>query len=185
MGRRVAQGVGRSRGAAPRAGGAIGRAEMAVRALLHYALEVPDQTVGERFYQDFGLVSESRRDDAVHLRPAPLACETVLLYAGPRKRLHHIAFGAPGAAFEATAGALRRAPGHTPAGGPPPPPPPPRRSGSTRPATSRAWPCADIPSGRRRGRAGWAMSCFSPRTSTGRSTSTRACSASDSPIEPD
>ena len=81
---------------------------MAVRALLHYALEVPDQTVGERFYQDFGLVSESRRDDAVHLRPAPLACETVLLYAGPRKRLHHIAFGAPGAAFEATKESLRR-----------------------------------------------------------------------------
>jgi hypothetical protein len=28
---------------------------MAVRALLHYALEVPDQTVGERFYRTRGF----------------------------------------------------------------------------------------------------------------------------------
>ena len=45
---------------------------MAVRALLHYALEVPDQTVGEKFYRNFGLVDEAGSDDAVHLRPAPL-----------------------------------------------------------------------------------------------------------------
>ena len=41
---------------------------MAVRALLHYALEVPDQTVGEKFYTSFGLVDEARRDGAVALR---------------------------------------------------------------------------------------------------------------------
>ncbi|MBI1845376.1 MAG: VOC family protein [Candidatus Rokubacteria bacterium] len=82
---------------------------MAVRALLHYALEVPDQTVGEKFYRNFGLVDEPARDGAVHLRPARLERESVLLYAGPRKRLHHLAFGAAGDEFEATRESLRRA----------------------------------------------------------------------------
>ena len=82
---------------------------MAVRGLLHYALEVPDQTVGEKFYTGFGLVGEGRGDAAVHLRPAPLKRDSVLLYEGPRKKLHHVAFGAPGAEFEATREAIRRA----------------------------------------------------------------------------
>jgi len=82
---------------------------MAVRSLLHYALEVPDQTVGEKFYRNFGLVDEAGRDGAVHLRPAPLARETVRLYPGPKKRLHHLAFGAPGDEFAATQESLRRA----------------------------------------------------------------------------
>ena len=34
---------------------------MAVRTFLHYALEVPDQTVGQRFYEDFGLVDGTGR----------------------------------------------------------------------------------------------------------------------------
>src|SRR5262249_18391238 len=72
-------------------------------------LEIPDQTVGEKFYTGFGLVDEPDRDGVVHLRPAPLKRETVLLYAGPRKRLHHVAFGAPGAEFEATRESLSRA----------------------------------------------------------------------------
>src|SRR2546423_4769649 len=54
-----------------------GGAQMAVRTLLHYALEIPDQTVGEKFYRSFGLIDELRRDGAVHLRPAPLERETV------------------------------------------------------------------------------------------------------------
>ena len=82
---------------------------MAVKALLPYALEIPDQTVGEKFYTGFGLVDEPGRDGAVRLRPASLKRETVMLYAGPRKRLHHVAFGAPGAEFEATRDSLRRA----------------------------------------------------------------------------
>ena len=82
---------------------------MAVRALLHYALEVPDQTVGEKFYRSFGLVDEAGRDGAVRLRPAPLKRESVLLYGGPRKRLHHLAFGAPGDDYQATAESIRRA----------------------------------------------------------------------------
>ena len=82
---------------------------MAVRALLHYALEVPDQGEGERFYTRFGLTAGSGRDDAVRLRPAPLARESVLLYPGPRKRLHHLAFGAPGDELAATRESIRRA----------------------------------------------------------------------------
>lgn len=27
---------------------------MAVKSFLHYALDVPDQTVGRKYYQDFG-----------------------------------------------------------------------------------------------------------------------------------
>ena len=45
---------------------------MAVRTFLHYALEVPDQTVGQRFYEDFGLVDGTGRSDAVRLRPERL-----------------------------------------------------------------------------------------------------------------
>ena len=82
---------------------------MAVRALLHYALEVPDQTVGEKFYRGFGLVDKPGGDNAVRLRPAPLTRETVLLYPGPRKRLHHLAFGAPGGEFDAMKESIRRA----------------------------------------------------------------------------
>jgi hypothetical protein len=40
---------------------------MAVRSLLHYALEVPDPTVGETFYRTFGLVDEPGRDDAEYI----------------------------------------------------------------------------------------------------------------------
>ncbi len=82
---------------------------MAVKALLHYALEIPDQTVGEKFYTGFGLVDAAARDGAVRLRPAPLKREAVLLYGGPKKRLHHVAFGAPGAELEQTRESLRRA----------------------------------------------------------------------------
>ena len=81
---------------------------MAVRALLHYALEVPDQSVGETFYRSFGLVDAPSRDGAVHLHPARLTRDTVLLYAGPRKRLHHLAFGAPGDEMDAVRRALAR-----------------------------------------------------------------------------
>jgi catechol 2,3-dioxygenase-like lactoylglutathione lyase family enzyme len=81
---------------------------MPVRALLHYALEVPDQQVGETFYRRFGLAQTPGRGGAVRLRPAPLAKDAVLLYAGPRKRLHHLAFGAPGDALDEVKDTLRR-----------------------------------------------------------------------------
>ncbi|MBI1964276.1 MAG: VOC family protein [Candidatus Rokubacteria bacterium] len=79
-----------------------------VRSLLHYALEVPDQTVGQRFYQDFGLLHTTGRDDVVRLRPGPLDRVQVLLYGGPKKRLHHLAFAAPGADYAVTRRAVER-----------------------------------------------------------------------------
>jgi catechol 2,3-dioxygenase len=82
---------------------------MAVKALLDYALEVPDPTAGERFYSHFGLVDEPSRDGAVHLRPAAVPRDAVVLYPGPRKRLHHVTFGAPGGELEATKASLQRA----------------------------------------------------------------------------
>jgi catechol 2,3-dioxygenase len=82
---------------------------MPVRALLHYALEVPDQAVGETFYRTFGLVDQPARDGAVHLRPGDLGRACTLLYGGPRKRLHHLAFGAPGDEYEAVRESVRRA----------------------------------------------------------------------------
>ena len=77
---------------------------MPVRSLLHYALEVPDQTVGETFYRTFGLVDQPARDGAVHLHPGGLGRACTLLYGGPRKRLHHLAFGAPGGEYRGGAG---------------------------------------------------------------------------------
>ncbi|HXG04857.1 MAG TPA: VOC family protein [Candidatus Binatia bacterium] len=82
---------------------------MPVRALLHYALEVPDQQKGETFYRLFGLAEAGARGDVVALRPAPLKREAVLLYPGPRKRLHHLAFGAPGDDFAEVRESLARA----------------------------------------------------------------------------
>ena len=82
---------------------------MSVRSFLHYALEVPDQTVGQRFYEDFGLVDGTERGDAVRLRPEGLVRESVLLYGGARKRLHHLCYGAPGPDFVRVRESLRRA----------------------------------------------------------------------------
>src|SRR5499427_7323979 len=97
---------------------------MAVRSLLHYALEVPDQAVGQRYYRDFGLADDSRGGAAVRLRPARQSRESVLLYEGARKRLHHLCFGATGEDFVRTHEAIRQAgvtevdpPRQTPEGG--------------------------------------------------------------------
>ena len=81
---------------------------MAVKALLHYALEVPDQSVGQRYYRDFGL-TETVGGNVVRLRAPRQQHDNVLLYEGPRKRLHHLCYGAPGAAFAETREAMRRA----------------------------------------------------------------------------
>jgi hypothetical protein len=82
---------------------------MAVCTLLHYALEIPDLSAGERFYRDFGLADMSTRDEAVHLRPAQLLRESVMLYPGPKKRLHHLAFGAPSDNYAQVREAIQRA----------------------------------------------------------------------------
>ncbi|MBI3636871.1 MAG: VOC family protein [Candidatus Rokubacteria bacterium] len=82
---------------------------MAVKALLHYALEVPDQSAGEKFYRTFGLEMAAGKDNAVHLKPSALSREVVMLYDGPKKRLHHVAFGAPGEEFAKTRAAIQHA----------------------------------------------------------------------------
>ena len=81
---------------------------MAVRSLLHYALEVPDQSVGQKYYQDFGLVDATGGSDAVRLRAARQERPSVFLYGGRRKRLHHLSFGAPGEDFARVRAALGR-----------------------------------------------------------------------------
>jgi len=82
---------------------------MPVKSFLHYALEVPDQTVGQKYYQDFGLVDATGDNDAVRLRPSRQARANVLLYAGPRKRLHHLCYGATGDDFARARESLHRA----------------------------------------------------------------------------
>ena len=82
---------------------------MAVRALLHYALEVPDQTVGQRYYQNFGLADATGASDAVRLRAGRQHRPCVMLYGGARKRLHHLAFGAPGRDFIETRARMAQA----------------------------------------------------------------------------
>jgi catechol 2,3-dioxygenase-like lactoylglutathione lyase family enzyme len=79
---------------------------MAVQGLLHYALEVPDPAIGRGFYQDFGL--EDCSDRITRLRPFGLKREVVQLYPGPRKRLHHFAFSAPGEHLQAVRDSLAR-----------------------------------------------------------------------------
>src|SRR2546429_260392 len=135
---------------------------MAVKALLHYALEVPDQGAGEKFYSNFGLLNAPSRDAAVRLRPAPLQRESVLLYGGAEKGPPPPpvrARGGPSAGGRGGRGGAG-APGGWPrravrggavwGPGPPTPipstpatrrassPPLPRRSRSTAPAASRA-----------------------------------------------
>lgn len=73
---------------------------MPVRSLLHYALEVPSQKVGQQYYQDFGFQDATGSSNAVRLRPAGLDREQILLLEGPKKRLHHLAFGASESDFE-------------------------------------------------------------------------------------
>jgi catechol-2,3-dioxygenase len=80
---------------------------MPVRSLLHYALQVPDQQVGQQFYLDFGFQDATGTANAVKLRPSDLAKDQVLLYEGPKKRLHHLAFAAPGEEYAAVGNRLR------------------------------------------------------------------------------
>jgi len=82
---------------------------VAVKAFLHYALEVPDPTVGQRYYRDFGLADAGEGGSVIRLRAGRQQRENVLLYAGAKKRLHHLCFGAPGPAFVEVRASLARA----------------------------------------------------------------------------
>jgi catechol 2,3-dioxygenase-like lactoylglutathione lyase family enzyme len=81
---------------------------MAVKGLIHYALEVPDPAKGEAFYRDFGLRSAEGGGAAARLE-AGRGGGGLLLYEGPRKRLHHVAFAAPGQHFASVRAALKQA----------------------------------------------------------------------------
>ena len=67
---------------------------------------MPDQAVGQRYYEDFGLVDVTGGEQGGAPRPARQDRDTVLLYEGPRKRLHHLCYGATGRGLRA--GARRR-----------------------------------------------------------------------------
>jgi catechol 2,3-dioxygenase-like lactoylglutathione lyase family enzyme len=54
---------------------------MAVKGLIHYALEVPDPAKGEAFYRDFGLRSGESGGKALRLE-AGHGAGGLLLYAG-------------------------------------------------------------------------------------------------------
>jgi catechol 2,3-dioxygenase-like lactoylglutathione lyase family enzyme len=90
---------------------------MPITSFLHYALEVPDQAQGQKFYRDFGLVDATGSSNAVCLRARRQDRDSVLLYAGPRKRLHHLCYGATGDDFAEIRESLRRA--HVPEIDPP------------------------------------------------------------------
>src|SRR5215813_6432176 len=80
---------------------------MPVKGLIHYALEVPDPAKGEAFYRDFGLRSAEAGGSSLRLE-AGRGAGGLLLFEGPTKRLHHVAFAAPGENFEAVRAALKR-----------------------------------------------------------------------------
>jgi catechol 2,3-dioxygenase-like lactoylglutathione lyase family enzyme len=82
---------------------------MAVHSFLHYALTVPDLSVGQNFYTDFGFTDMTGQSNTVRLRPATVDRDQVLLYEGRRKRLHHLAFGASGEEYERVRAKLRAA----------------------------------------------------------------------------
>jgi len=65
---------------------------MTIRNLQHYALAVPDVEAGTRFYTDFGLEARADGNRSI-LRCRGRAQDQVVLVEGPKKRLHHVAFG--------------------------------------------------------------------------------------------
>ena len=72
---------------------------MTVRSLQHVALTVPDAAAGKRFYTDFGL--EGREDGKrVVMRCHGRSQDQVILVEGPKKKLHHVAFGTHSAGLE-------------------------------------------------------------------------------------
>lgn len=73
---------------------------MTVRSLQHIALTVPDAAAGKKFYTDFGL--EGREDGKrVVMRCHGRDQDQMVLVEGPKKRLHHVCFGARAEAIEA------------------------------------------------------------------------------------
>jgi catechol 2,3-dioxygenase-like lactoylglutathione lyase family enzyme len=62
-----------------------------ISGLHHYALELPDLAVAERFLQDFGLTT-AEKDGALLAGCHGRSQEQVRMVEGPAKRLHHVSF---------------------------------------------------------------------------------------------
>jgi catechol 2,3-dioxygenase-like lactoylglutathione lyase family enzyme len=71
---------------------------MTVRSLQHIALTVPDATVGRKFFSAFGLAAHEDGKRIV-MRCHGRDQDQVILVEGPKKRLHHMCFGAGAAAL--------------------------------------------------------------------------------------
>jgi catechol-2,3-dioxygenase len=63
-----------------------------VTGLLHFGLQVPDLSVGEKFYADFGLRT-GERDGLLTVRCEGRDQDQALLTEGPAKSIGHVAFG--------------------------------------------------------------------------------------------
>lgn len=63
---------------------------LAVHSLNHFALAVPDLQVAETFYTNFGLKARAEGDTLA--LDAANGLTVARLFAGPRKRLHHLSF---------------------------------------------------------------------------------------------
>ena len=79
---------------------------MTIRSLQHVALAVPDPAKGRKFYTDFGL--DAREDGkSIAMRCFGRDQDQVVLVEGPKKRLHHVCFGATPAGLAAAKARLR------------------------------------------------------------------------------
>jgi catechol 2,3-dioxygenase-like lactoylglutathione lyase family enzyme len=65
---------------------------MTVRNLQHIALAVPDASVGERFYTEFGMEARDQ-GNRIAMRCLGREQDQVILLDGPKKAMHHISFG--------------------------------------------------------------------------------------------
>ena len=66
----------------------------AIHSLRRFALTVPDLAQAAHFYGCFGLDVAPLDGGGLSLRTAAHGREAARVYAGPRKRLHHLSFGA-------------------------------------------------------------------------------------------
>ncbi len=80
---------------------------MTIRNLQHFALTVPDATVGRDFYTDFGMDAREEGGRIV-LRCHGRAQDQVILIEGQKKQMHHIAFGTGTSELDALKARLQR-----------------------------------------------------------------------------
>ena len=88
---------------------------MAVTGILSYALEIPDITVGVKFYTDAGLEASVVGNTAYLRCPGQGRISVILFGGAPAKRLHHMTLRATGidkiaSAMPTNGGSLAKAP---------------------------------------------------------------------------